>query len=748
MVIDGTRIMFEPGPTVYSIETVFESRVVVLSGFPVSTSQDALHALLTPLNGMKTVMYDWNSKGSTARLEFNSARAASEAAKFLDKRSALGTILLSRVDCATISANIGMARSTKVKVSWFKPSRIAWAHYDQLSEAKRAAKRLQSRTFDNQRLIVKLQTPTARQRESFSVEIKGLPLHFSSEDLRRFCGAEDLTKGSASFDQRNSVKLVEGLLRKYGDLESFEIAPDKPKSSKSLKPLKPSESPKSSKLVAFAQFREWKSAEAACESLNQQPQAFLKYSQLMVQNIHAIRYNLPRPQYLVLKRDLNALERRQPPGCKLRIYDNEDDEDKGDIICLRGYSTELRTLALLKISIEHLLRGEELAWPDGRLVWDDQLTTIKYAEKLSSLMQKFHCWIKVDTRRRKLSIFGHSKDRSGFKQAILKEISAASKQRHTVRLEPQTVRALVAGGIQELKDAFNIEMAQLDIRQRTLTIEGSEDILVKVQRQLQKMSKPSLRNSGSECPGCLCEVVDPTTLTCGHSYCSKCLTSYLQSQSQNRIPDCLCFFRRGGTPCNKPISHQLIRKLLKPEEEERLFRAIYLAYVHSRPQQFLHCPTPDCPTIYRPNLSPSGNGADNENILRCPTCFVKICASCRVEYHEGTSCTDYQLQVKTELAIIDQWKDELDIRDCPSCKMGLQKLEGCNHVQCTQCGVHICWLCGVFFSEKTDKTIYQHMSIEHKGYWLVKPGAPSASRSVRSLLLSPSFCLGKGLSYN
>lgn len=58
-------------------------------------------------------------------------------------------------------------------------------------------------------------------------------------------------------------------------------------------------------------------------------------------------------------------------------------------------------------------------------------------------------------------------------------------------------------------------------------------------------------------------------------------------------------------------------------------------------------------------------------------------------------------------------KEELGFKDCPTCNTHIQKDEGCNHINCTACGTHICWLCLKIFTDGDD--CYQHMGRVHGG---------------------------------
>lgn len=685
---DGSKVTFGPGPTIHSVETVFESRTVILTNFPDASSlEDILQLFETP-NGYKRVVFDPKVAPLTARIEFSSVKQAVEASEYLGRKELHGVKLNARMDNARITMDTGSLRSTKVKVSWFKPTRIAWCHYKLHLQARNAVDRLQGKTFDKHKLSIALQPINRNYRGScYSIEIKGLPLEFNEDDLKRFCRAYSVTVGGDSFDGPSSYKQVERVLRTYGTIESIEAAND---------------TGKSNKLVLFAHYREWSEAENSYKALHLQPQSFLRHSKLMVENVHSIRYDIQRPRYEVLKGEILKLQGRQPPGCKLRIYDGTD----SNTICVRGYSSSAKALASLKISIEALVQGETLGLDDGSTPWEDQWTRVDVQNALLSLATENGCWIKFDTIHRRVVLFGSPASCKALRLTLLQAFETQRKRRHVIPLDVPMTRGLIKGGLFRIEQIVGEGKSSLDISHRTLTIEGLDKTVVEVKGFLHALQQPSQSQSGPTCPVCLGDPVNPTTLGCSHAYCTECITHYLKTQSTSRSPSCFCLFTEDNEPCGNPIATDVLRRLLTPEEEEGLFKAVYLDYIHSRPKEFLYCPTPDCPTIYRRTT----------DVLLCPKCMNKICSSCEVKYHDGITCAEYQEELKKELAVIESWKKDLDVRSCPSCKTNLQKEGGCNHSRCTCCSRHICWVCMETFED--SKSCYIHMGARHAGIGL------------------------------
>jgi IBR domain, a half RING-finger domain len=130
------------------------------------------------------------------------------------------------------------------------------------------------------------------------------------------------------------------------------------------------------------------------------------------------------------------------------------------------------------------------------------------------------------------------------------------------------------------------------------------------------------------------------TLPCQHVYCEVCLHHILLSSAGPHFSPLRCMADQkddeSGTslPCYAVIPYEVIRSLLSPDEERKLLEFSLLSYCRDHSDEFHFCPTPDCPVVYRQ--------CEGAIALRCPSCHIHICPSCRVEYHEGLSCVEYQ----------------------------------------------------------------------------------------------------------
>ncbi|KAG8780085.1 hypothetical protein FRC15_009754 [Serendipita sp. 397] len=199
------------------------------------------------------------------------------------------------------------------------------------------------------------------------------------------------------------------------------------------------------------------------------------------------------------------------------------------------------------------------------------------------------------------------------------------------------------------------------------------------------------------------------------------------------------------TQCNTLIPLSVIRRLLSAEQFDTALKTSFDSYILARPAEYHHCPTSDCPEIYRvfgsdekddskPSTSASLSNAHVEaallmssNAQHCPSCLMKICPICFAEGgHDGFTCEQHrkyqQDLLAEEAAQVETWVKNFGGRKCPKCNMGLLKDGGCAHVRCSRCGVHICWTCGKAFGEVEKESVYEHMNRVHGTIGLIDWG--------------------------
>jgi len=68
-------------------------------------------------------------------------------------------------------------------------------------------------------------------------------------------------------------------------------------------------------------------------------------------------------------------------------------------------------------------------------------------------------------------------------------------------------------------------------------------------------------------------------------------------------------------------------------------------------------------------------------------CRLSFCTSCSYLAHPNEECKTSDRNPEDETYF------RLHVRKCPSCSIDIQKLNGCNHMQCDICKVHFCWIC-------------------------------------------------------
>ncbi|KAM7071319.1 LOW QUALITY PROTEIN: sharpin, partial [Acridotheres tristis] len=176
---------------------------------------------------------------------------------------------------------------------------------------------------------------------------------------------------------------------------------------------------------------------------------------------------------------------------------------------------------------------------------------------------------------------------------------------------------------------------------------------------------------------------------CLHSFCRECLRQVITFSEE---PVVACPFRDVTYACGSHLQEREIRALLSPEEHAR-FLARGLALAERRSRNSFHCRGRDCPgwCFYE----------DAVNEFPCPVCGALNCLLCKA-IHEGQNCRQYQDELQLRAlhdAAARQTRDMLqtlvqrgEAMHCPTCRIVVQKKDGCDWIRCTVCQTEICWV--------------------------------------------------------
>lgn len=422
------------------------------------------------------------------------------------------------------------------------------------------------------------------------------------------------------------------------------------------------------------------------------------------------------PIYRVIKHQLNSVldSFRRIDGVECTLSQNVNGSYR---VKLSANAT--KTVADLRRPVEELLRGKIIDHASLTPTVLQHLTSRDGFDLINFLQRENGVYILFDRQRLSLRIFGASEKIAEAERKLIQSLQTIHESKQLeIHLRgkswpPNLLKAVVekfGPDLNGLKQKFPGAGFTLNTRLHILYVQGSRDLKQEVETiifEFAKMSGGSAErpDDTDACPICLCDIEDDRfeLEACGHHFCRQCLVEQFESaiKNQGRFPVC-CAKQK----CESPILLADMRTLLSSEKLEELFRASLGAYVASSDGAYRFCPSPDCPSVYRV-ASPDMSGEP----FMCGACYSETCNRCHLEYHPFLSCEQYRVfKEDPDLSLTEWQKDKENVKNCPVCGYTIEKMDGCNHVEC-RCGRHICWVCLEYFGSSDE--CYTHLRSIH-----------------------------------
>ncbi|KAG8383569.1 hypothetical protein BUALT_Bualt04G0027200 [Buddleja alternifolia] len=423
----------------------------------------------------------------------------------------------------------------------------------------------------------------------------------------------------------------------------------------------------------------------------------------------------PAPVYHVIRNELDSLlaRFRRQKGVECNLERNQNGSYR-----VRISASATKVVAELRRPLEQLMKGNDVQHPDITPAVLQVLFSQDGIMLMKSIQRETGTHIFFDRRNMIVRVFGTPDKTDGVENRLVKAILALHDTKQLeIRLRggllpPDMMKRVVQNfgpDLHRLKEKVPECEFCLNTKRHCISIVGPKEAKQKVEDIIQDLAQTSelqsLRNDNeSACPICLCDVEDPYMLeNCCHKFCNSCLVEQCESAIKGHDNFPLKCTKEG---CGAPILLTDLRTLLSIEKLEELFRASLDAYVAGSGGRFRFCPSPDCPLVYRV-ADPDGPGAP----FVCGACFVETCTKCHVEYHPYLSCEKYQEFKDDPDSSLKEWcKEKEHVKKCPVCGFTIEKIDGCNHIEC-RCGKHICWVCLEFFGSSEE--CYGHLRSVH-----------------------------------
>ncbi|KAH9889184.1 hypothetical protein F4778DRAFT_754329 [Xylariomycetidae sp. FL2044] len=604
-------------------------------------------------------------------------------------------------------ASTRQVRCNKLRLRWSVPAnRTCVLYYVSRKTARRVCGKFNSGTYEFRGMGIKSEEPTPIQNPlSFchdtvwAVDISGLPYYATKEqviagiwgkyDSPNYVGMDD----GPAWDEKEPTSIIKEIVNNVGPTEFITVPEGQDGSHRGA-------------YVKFEQDYDAQEAKRVIERastssvLNQ-----AQVSDLTVAFLYNASFKVSEGIYHHIQERLtDALDPTDAP--KLSVQPRKSGKD------LTIEDSNPETVAKYANAIEDIVAGELILEEDGEgPFWISELAKKGEATNILKAIQRQHgVLLLVNRSKSEIRFFGDPNKRASVQEDFLNSLANKITTRRTININADGVAWLAQTGFRTLAAEIGENCASLvaTADSQRLVIIGSSKRYLDV---LAMLGTNRMAASKDNCSICYEPAENPLVLKCGHTYCTDCFRNLCKNPSTDTDLSITCEGAEGK--CKKAIPLEEIQHHVDRESMEQLLKSSFDTYISRRPNLFHYCPTPECDYLYRP-------ARDSATFPwhMCPKCLKHICKSCRVD-HGLQICADYQATVQASAFAEYKQQNSTNTKDCPKCETTVEKIDGCNHMQCTGCRTHFCWVCLASFEHSGE--CYEHMTEAHGGNGIEAP---------------------------
>jgi len=299
-----------------------------------------------------------------------------------------------------------------------------------------------------------------------------------------------------------------------------------------------------------------------------------------------------------------------------------------------------------------------------------------------------------------LIIIGNKEHRAKAIKDINEFLTLQEEQRtRTIDAKFKSIRKVLIDDskiLREIEDTYRVSISY-DFVNKLFTLSGEEENIEKAKKELLAHLSEQDKQVLDPCPICFDNISNCYRLeNCKHIFCETCLrTQILLSVDRPKIEGIRCSLCKEDDMRGLICVQDLIN-LLDASNLEKLWKLTKDTYLDRNQELFHRCPSPDCPQFFRT--------AYDETERTCDYCFLKFCIKCKKTAHGNVPC---------ETAEKELLKKTLKAKQCPKCKMLVEKIEGCDKIHC-HCGAYFCWVCEKQFEDAIST--YEHIRQAHRHF--------------------------------